>query len=223
MSRAWTVFSVKKAREAQRRIASKVIEEDCFDVGDIECICGLDVAYFKDKAVGACVCVNYPNLTVLKKSHAIVDVKFPYIPTLLSFRETPAMYLAIKKLGFKPKLIMVNGHGLMHPYKCGIATHLGVILDTSSIGVTKKKLYGNFDGALSENIKLIIDEHGKPIGAEIRREDFEPIYVSVGNKIRLDSAIKIVLSLLREHRLPEPLRLAHEYATELARRLKHER
>ncbi|RLE50743.1 MAG: endonuclease V [Candidatus Methanomethylicota archaeon] len=223
MNKPWAVFSVKKAREAQKRISSKVIEEDFVDVGSINSVCGLDVAYSGNKAVGACVCLRFSDLNVIDRSYATIDVRFPYIPTLLSFREAPAMYLAVKKLKLKPDLIMVNGHGLLHPYKCGIATHLGVVLNTPSIGVAKRRLYGSLNGILFDGVKLIIDENGKSIGAEVRREGFEPIYVSVGNKIRLESAVRIALKLLRKHRLPEPLRLAHEYATKLTREFKREK
>lgn len=215
-------FSVKKAREAQRRIAEKAVLEDSFTIESLRKVCGLDVAYFNGKAVGACVCISYRDLEVKERTYSVLDVKFPYIPTLLSFREAPAMYFAIKKLSETPDLIMVNGQGLMHPYRCGIATHLGVILDIPSIGVTKKKLYGHLGAELQNGVRSIVNECGKVIGAEIRIGGREPIYISVGNKVSLQTAINITIKLLRSHRLPEPLRLAHEYATEVARRLKRE-
>lgn len=212
-------FSVRKAREAQKRIAEKVVMEDSFAIESLREVCGLDVAYFDGKAVGACVCVGYGDLEVRERAYAVLDVRLPYIPTLLSFREAPAMYFAIKKLGRTPGLIMVNGQGVMHPYRCGIATHLGVVLNMPSIGVTKEKLCGHLGAELRSGVRAVVDERGEAIGAEVRAGGRRPIYISVGNKVSLQTAIDVTAKLLRSHRLPEPLRLAHEYATEVARRL----
>ncbi len=208
-------FSISKARKAQRLLASRVIERDCLPP-NIRFIGGADVAYKGDKAFAAVVVMDYPALRVLEYSTKIVPARFPYVPTLLSFREAGPIVEAVLSLSRMPDLLLVDGQGRAHPFRLGLASHVGVVLDIPTIGVAKKKLCGKL-GIFKDGWAPIIHE-GEVIGAAvISKPGCKPIYVSVGHKISLKTAIRIVLSVCRKHRLPEPIRAAHLLANKLKR------
>ena len=136
--------------------------------------------------------------------------KFPYIPGLLSFREIPAIIKVMEKLTHLPDLLMVDGHGIAHPRRMGIAAHLGVITNMPSIGVAKKRLTGQFEqpqsAKFSESKLYYKDEL---IGVVLQsRERTKPIFISPGNMIDIRSSLEIVKSCIIKHKLPEPTRLA---------------
>jgi len=138
-------------------------------------------------------------------------VPFPYIPSLLTFREAPILIKAFSKLKTKPDLILVDGQGIAHPRWMGIAAHLGLLLDLPSIGCAKSRLYGA-DAALSVDKGSVapLIEEGRTVGMIVRtRAGVKPVYVSPGHKMDLDTSVKVVLSVSRGCRIPEPLRQAH--------------
>ncbi|HIE14873.1 TPA: endonuclease V, partial [Candidatus Bathyarchaeota archaeon] len=145
---------------------------------------------------------------------------FPYIPTLLSFREIPPAVSAIRKLKIKPDVYLVDGHGRAHPYKCGFASHLGLVIDAPTIGVAKKILCGEVHKRLGANWNpLVLD--GEIIGAEVyTKEGSKPVYVSIGHMVSLDTAIRIVLQCSMDHRIPKPILEAHRAANQERERLK---
>ncbi len=139
----------------------------------------------------------------------------PYIPGLLSFRETPAIIEALKKINKEPDVILIDGQGIAHPRSFGIASHIGVIYDKPAIGVAKSKLIGEFNsiGDRKGEYSFLIYKN-KIIGAALRtKNNVKPIFVSIGNKITLEKAIEITLKFCTKYRLPEPVRLAHIYVT----------
>lgn len=139
--------------------------------------------------------------------------KFPYIPGLLSFREIPALALALEKLTTEPDVLLVDGQGRAHPRRLGIASHLGLLIDQPTIGVGKSRLCGHGEEPADApgSITPLVD-HGEEIGRMVRlRKGAKPVYVSVGNRIDLSSAVDLVLRCSRGYRLPEPTRLAHLY------------
>ena len=136
-------FNIEKARELQRKIAKKIIHYDVFST-PTKTVAGLDVSYKNKKAYAVAVILDYKDLKLQESKTVSMDIKFPYIPTLLSFREVKPLSAVIKKLEIKPDVYLVDAQGIAHPYFCGCASHLGVVLDIPTIGVAKKKLMNSF-------------------------------------------------------------------------------
>lgn len=181
---------------------------------DIQSIAGIDVGLEGDKAQAAIVILSYPELVPLEASRGEVVVKFPYIPGLLAFREAPAILAAMENLHGEPDILMVDGQGIAHPRRLGIASHLGVILDKPAIGCAKSLLVGSYNEPPQEagSFSYLYDRE-EIIGAVLRtRTDIQPVYISIGHRIDLENAIKIVLACTRGYRLPEPIRWAHRVA-----------
>ncbi len=174
-------------------------------------IVGVDVGFRGDVARAAAVAVRFPDLTPLSQAVAEVPVTFPYIPGLLAFREAPAILAALDRLGLEPHLLMVDGHGISHPRRMGIATHLGVYLDLPSIGCAKSKLWGRYEMPPDEpGAWTPLRDGEEVIGAVLRTQaGTSPVFVSIGHRISLENAIATVMACVRGHRLPEPTRLAH--------------
>jgi len=181
-------------------------------------IAGVDVSVKRVGGVGrgAVVVLSYPELEVVETKAAEGKVGFPYIPGLLSFRELPLLLAAFEELDITPDLILVDGQGILHPRRVGLASHLGLFLDTPTIGCAKSLLCGSH-GALGEppgSYCEVIDR-GETVGAVLRtRLRVKPLYVSIGHKVDLEAAIYWVLSCCRGYRLPEPTRRAHLAAGE---------
>jgi deoxyribonuclease V len=202
-------FSISKARKAQCLIAQKVIAEDRI-IKDIRLIAGVDVAYLDDLAIGAVVVLNYKTLEVLETRVISQKVNFPYVPTLLAFREVPVAISCIRRLSLQPDVFLFDGHGRAHPYRCGLASHLGVALNKPTIGVAKSRLIGE-QKEIGENNFLVQD--GEIISALVQSQNKKPIFVSVGNLVTLETAVRIV-KYTTHGRIPEPIRLAHKIASE---------
>ncbi|RLE78284.1 MAG: endonuclease V [Thermoprotei archaeon] len=211
-------FSLSAARRAQRIIAARVVKRDLISAREVELVGGVDVAYSGDAAVGAWVTLDYETMEVVDEGVSVVKLRFPYVPTLLSFREVSPAASAYLRLKVKPQVSLVDGQGLLHPYRAGFASHLGVALDVATIGVAKKLLCGSV-GEWRGSWAPIVDR-GEVIGAALRSKGGKVVYVSVGNKVSLETALEIVARCIREHWLPEPIRAAHNLATRTARGLR---
>ena len=202
-------FSVKKAHKTQLCLSKNVILEDRLPK-KIKTVAGVDVSYVERIGVGAVVVLDYRSLKQLETQIATCQVKIPYIPTLLSFRELPPAIAAIKKLKIQPDLFLVDAQGLAHPYRCGFASHLGLVLKKPTIGAAKSRLIGmptERDGG------TFLIYKGEVIGVIITpKHSIKPIYVSVGHMVSLETAIKIVNHCTKS-RIPEPLLQAHKLAT----------
>lgn len=214
-------FSVSKARLIQRNLSRKIIKEDAFDVSRVRYLAGVDVAYVDEMGIGAVAVCEFPSLSQVEVKTAIIKIRFPYIPTLLSFRELPPAISAIKKLEISPDIFLVDGHGLAHPFRLGFASHLGVTLKKPTIGVAKKILCGRIEkkpGKVGEAVSII--DNDEVIGAALFvKEGQKPIYVSIGHMISLETAIKIVKASVRDYRIPEPIRAAHQAANKAKRKI----
>ncbi|MBT0159613.1 endonuclease V [Candidatus Bathyarchaeota archaeon A05DMB-2] len=209
-------FSIAKAHEAQKRLSRKIITEDRLPK-KITCIAGVDVAYLGSLAVGAVAVLNYESLELLESQTVVCEVKIPYIPTLLSFREIPPSVSCIRKLKSQPDVFLVDGHGMAHPYRCGFASHLGLAVGKPTVGVAKEKLVGTSVEAAGE-IFLVHD--GETVGSIVNtKKGAKPVFVSVGHMVSLGTAVKVVKQSVCNSRIPEPLRLAHEIATKEKRLL----
>lgn len=199
-------LTLEEARELQKKLASQVIEEDCFD--KIESICGLDVSYHKDTAIACGVVLNREDRRILEERVVYTDISFPYIPTLLSFRETPPILKVAKSLKSDVDLFMVDSNGRLHPFLLGAASHFGIIIDKPTIGVAKTLLCGEILPKKEESRYSSIILNGKVVGAAVyTRIGAKPVFVSVGHKISLETAVGIVLETSK-FRIPEPLRQA---------------
>ncbi len=189
------------------------MQEDCLP-NKIRLIAGVDVAYLGLEAVGAVAVLDYESLEIIETEAAWVSVKFPYIPTLLSFRELPVTLAAIERLKTRPDVFLVDAHGLAHPYGCGFASHFGLAIKKPTIGVAKSKLVGE-----SMNIggEQFLVHEGKVVAFVLTtRKDAKPVYISVGHLVSLKTAIEIAKHCTREHRIPAPLLAAHRFASERA-------
>lgn len=206
----------QEAIGAQRELKAQVSTKNGF--GEIKAIAGVDVSFpRKDIARAAVVVLGFPNLKLVDQARAEVEVSFPYIPGLLAFREGPAVIAAFEKLKTEPDLIIFDAQGLAHPRRLGLASHLGVLLDKPSIGCAKSKLCGEF--RMPENKVgdyTFLRDKGETIGAVVRSKlNTTPLFVSIGHKIDLETAVDFVLKCCRGYRLPEPTRLAHQLASQV--------
>lgn len=172
-----------------------------------------DVSYSRtdDRIYAAFLLFSYSDSTLLESVTAQGRASFPYIPSLLAFREAPILIKAFSKLKTKPDLILVDGQGIAHPRSMGIAAHLGLLLDLPSIGCAKSRLYGaEAEPPLDKGSAAPLIEEGRTLGMIVRTQTgVKPVYVSPGHKMELATSVKIILSLCRHYRIPEPLRQAH--------------
>lgn len=211
-------FSVEKAHAMQLRLSKRVIREDLLPK-TIHYVGGVDVAYAKSKSIGVAVVLNFGSLSLVESKIAHVRTRFPYIPTLLSFREIPPAFSAMRKLELQPDVFLVDGHGLAHPYRFGFATHLGVVTGMPTIGVAKGLLYGDV-GVPSKKGWTSLTHKKEAIGSMIvTKPSTKPVYVSVGHKVSLERAVEVVTQCIRGYRIPEPTRRAHLIASEEKRSL----
>jgi deoxyribonuclease V len=202
----------------QMRLSKRLLFEHTLPE-TVDYVAGVDVAYLEGTSVGAVSVLDLSTLSQVEVQVSHVKTRFPYIPTLLSFREIPPAYSAIKKLHHKPDVFLVDGQGFAHPYGLGFASHLGLLLDKPTIGVAKSLLCGK----VKQNVECgwaPLNYKGAVIGAEVvTRQGTKPVYVSVGHRVSLKRATEIVLECTGKYKLPEPIRRAHIKANEEKRRL----
>lgn len=204
------------ARALQEQLRHQVIRHD--ELGPVRRVAGLDVGFEAGGTLtrAAVVVLSFPELHPLDQAVARQPTTFPYIPGLLSFREVPALLAALADLSVPPDLLLCDGQGLAHPRRCGLACHLGVLTGLPSIGVAKSRLIGSPDplGPNKGDYAWLWDQ-GEIIGAVVRtRRSVQPLYVSLGHKISLDTAIRFVLACTTRYRFPETTRRAHHLASE---------
>ena len=198
----------------QHRLSVKVLRDG--EMVKPHYIAGADVSVSRSRgaATGAVVVLEYPGLRLVEASVIRGEVDFPYVPGLLSFREAPLVLRACQALETMPDLILVDGQGIAHPRRIGLASHLGLFLNTPTIGCAKSRLCGSHDapGVEPGEYAELVDKR-EIIGVVLRTKiGTKPVYVSVGHKIDLPAAVHWVLECCKGYRLPEPLRLAHQAA-----------
>jgi deoxyribonuclease V len=207
---SWQV-SLAQALAIQRRLAAQVCRNN--EVTTPHFIAGVDISAGRgqEMATGTVVVLDYPGLKVVETKIAEGKLDLPYIPGLLSFREAPLTLAACEKLGITPDLILVDGQGIAHPRRLGLASHLGLFLNIPTIGCAKSLLCGEHKkpGEEPGSYAEIVDK-GEVIGVALRtKPGVKPVYVSIGHKIDLEVAIYWAGECCRGYRLPEPTRLAH--------------
>ena len=180
---------------------------------EIRFVAGVDVAYVKEWSVGAVVVLDYASLKPVESQIAVCRTRFPYIPTLLSFREIPPTFLSIRKLQVQPDVFLVDAHGFAHPYRCGFASHLGVVIKKPTIGVAKSRLFGEVEKVKGGRGVELLKHCDEVVGAVVTTKlGCKPVFVSVGNMVSLETAVEIVKHCSRRSRVPEPVLWAHEVA-----------
>jgi len=198
----------EEARRIQESLAAR-IELVPFKA-KLKLIAGVDAAFSETRVSAAACLFSYPDLELVEETIAAAEIRFPYVPGFLSFREGPAFIKAVRRLKTKPDLILVDGQGIAHPRGIGIASHLGVLLDMPTIGCAKSRLIGEFPepGPKKGNWSPLLHQ-GQIIGAVLRtRTGIRPLFISPGHKINLENSIEIALACARHYRIPEPLRRA---------------
>jgi deoxyribonuclease V len=220
----WNV-SPAEAAAVQKRLAAQVVLEGVPQ--DVRVVAGADISVGGGRGRGAVVLLSYPELRPLEQQVVEAPLAFPYVPGLLAFREVPVLAEAFRRLSQRPDLLLVDGQGLAHPRRFGVACHLGLLLDLPTIGCAKSRLVGEF-GPLAEEAGSRTELRGQTetrvaparlgdgpevLGLVLRtRAGVTPVYVSVGHRIGLSEAAEWTLRLCRGYRLPEPARLAHQAA-----------
>lgn len=208
-------LSPAEARSIQERLRKEVILHD--HLGPITRVAGVDVGFDdQGKTTRAAVAIlDFPSLQLQQQAIARVPTRFPYIPGLLSFRELPGVLAALEQLDSLPDLILCDGQGYAHPRRFGIACHLGVLTGLPTIGVGKTRLMGTYEepGPNKGDFSPLMDK-GEQIGAVLRtRTGVKPLFISVGHRISLPTAIEWVLACTSRYKLPETTRWAHKLAS----------
>lgn len=203
----WSL-SPRRAIAVQRRLARAVRIEA--PSAPPRLVAGLDAAFTRDHCLAAVVVWDLREARVLEERTAVRPVRFPYVPGLLSFREAPALLAALRRLERIPDLLICDGQGLAHPRRFGIACHVGVVSGLPSVGCAKSRLIGEHrEPGPRRGARAALLDRGERVGTVLRtREGSKPVYVSVGHRIDLASAVRVVLACGAGHRLPEPTRLA---------------
>lgn len=207
--------SLEEAQVIQQQLKHQVIIKDRLE--EIKYVAGVDVGFEENYTItkAAVAILNYPQLELVESQTAYLPTTFPYIPGFLSFREIPAILKALEKLQIIPNLILCDGQGIAHPRRLGIACHLGVLIDVPTIGVAKSLFIGKHEEVSGEkgSWQPLMD-HEEIIGAVLRsRTKVKPIYVSIGHRISLPTALHYVMGCLTKYRLPETTRWADKLAS----------
>ncbi len=202
-------LSVAEARAVQLDLAARVERVD--RLGVVRTVAGVDVAYGRGNPLrAAAVVLAFDSLKTLGAAAVTMEARFPYVPGYLSFREIPAVLAVLDRLAVRPDILLCDGQGIAHPRRFGLASHLGVVTGLPTIGVAKSRLVGEHGepgGARGDWAPLM--DQGEIIGAVLRtRVGVKPVYVSIGHRVGLKTAIRFVLACTTRFRLPETTRAA---------------
>jgi len=204
-------------REQQRALASSVIREDRFSEDPPRLIGGADVGFEQGGEItrAAIVLLTYPGLELVEYQIARIPTTMPYIPGFLSFREYPALLAAWEQLSRKPDLLFVDGHGISHPRRLGVASHFGLLVDVPTIGVAKKRLCGKFEPLSAEPGALapLMDKQEQLGWVWRSKARCNPLFIATGHRVSQDSALAWVQRCMQGYRLPEPTRWADAVAS----------
>jgi deoxyribonuclease V len=207
-------LSPKEAVRLQRSLTGRVVP--VWDGRSVRAVGGADVSFPSRREAAAAFCVlSFPGFEILEYAVKKSPVAFPYVPGLLSFREIPALLAAMREVETAPDVIICDAQGLAHPRGMGLAAHLGILIDTPTIGCAKSRLFGEHDepGQRKGQHVPLRGPDGSVIGRVVRtRTAVRPVYVSIGNRVDLDTSVRIVLDCCTSFRLPEPARAAHRLA-----------
>lgn len=207
------MINIESLKREQEEIAQKIRLVDI--IKEVKIVGACDVAFTSHYGYACFATFTYPELEVLEEVIVKDKIDFPYLPEFLSYRELKFIIKAYQKIRKKPDVILVDGQGILHPRKAGLATHLGVTINKPTIGVAKSLLIGKIKGKLKEDkfswLPIFLDN--EVVGYLLRsREKVKPIYISPGNLITKERALTIVINCCKKFRIPEPLRYVHTKA-----------
>ncbi len=211
-------FIVSRACETQHEMSKQIVRESVLPKR-IRLVAGVDVAYSEAVSIGAAVSVDYASLRPVESKTTCLETRFPYVSTLLSFREAPPAVKAVKALHARPDILLVDGHGVLHPRRLGLASHLGLVLQEPTIGVAKNPLLGDVGEYNNDDWAPIIEKE-EVVGAALATKSGKPIYISIGHMVSLEKAIEIVKQVTQNRRAPKPIHLAHNLARRERQRIK---
>ena len=189
------------------------------DLGGVRHVAGADVSTGGDLAYATVAVLDFPGLSVVEVRGFEAPLAFPYVPGLLAFREIPSVVGALEKVQTPVDAVILDAQGLAHPRRMGLASHLGLFLDVPTVGCAKSRLVGDYEepGEKKGSATDLV-HRGEVVGKVVRsREGVSPIFISVGNRIDLKSAVELVLACCTRYRLPETTRQAHNAANRLRR------
>ncbi len=208
-------MNVMDLKKEQLRLAKKVIVKDDFD--ELNYIGGCDQSYIGNKVISAVVVLDHKTLEVVERQYAAVDAPMQYIPGFMTYRESPAVMEAMSKLEQKPDVLIVPANGILHPRKLGMASHLGILLDMPTIGVSKRPLVGE-----EKDGKVVVEDEVKGVVMKTKQHS-KPIYISPGHRVSLKTAEDIVKRcMVEKHKMPEPLHEAHKYCNRVKSKIETE-
>ncbi len=212
--------TLEDARRIQRELAPKVRIRPF--KGEIAYIAGADAAYTDTHVVGAACLYTYPDIEFIESAISKMEIPFPYESGFLAFREGPAIADAIRRLRNEPDIVIIDGHGIAHPERLGIASHLGVAIGVPTIGCAKTVLVGTYkEPGMKRGSRSRLLYEGEHIGYALRtRANVKPVFVSPGHKVDMNFSAEVVLNCATRFRLPEPNRCAHARAGAM-RKLKY--
>lgn len=208
-------LSPEEAIALQRALGARVVRED--RLGAVRYVCGIDVGFEREgsRARAAAAVLSFPALELVDRAIARMKTRFPYVPGLLSFREAPVALAALERLQIEPDLLLCDGQGIAHPRRFGLASHVGLLAGIPSIGVAKSRLVGEHRAVPRRRggwAPLV--DRDEIVGAVLRtRTGVKPLYVSIGHRVSLATAIDYVLACAPRYRLPETTRWAHRLAS----------
>lgn len=217
---SWNV-TPKQAIAIQHKLRDKIKTFDDFD--SLKTIAGVDVGFIKEKnlSCASLVIFSYPDMKILDVINCSEPINFPYIPTLLAFREVPIVLSCFEKLENPPDILILDGQGYAHPRRMGLACHVGVLLDLPTIGCAKSRLTGKFNMPKEKkgSYSYLYDK-GEIIGAVLRtRDNISPVFVSIGHRVSLNTAIELILDMSIT-RIPEPTKIADSEVKKYANKIR---
>jgi deoxyribonuclease V len=205
-------MDLEKLKELQLEIARKVDLRDRYNFSEIKYVIGVDQTFLGEKIISCAVKFEFPELKEIERNFSVDRVTFPYIPGYLMFREGDPAVKAVEKLISEKTVIIVDGSGIAHPRKCGLATYIAIKTDTPSIGVTKKRLFGEIEG---EGEVRAVRDAGRVIGYALAGcKNCREIFISPGSFISPETALEVIRACMRG-KLPLPIKIAHEFGQQL--------
>lgn len=218
-------LSPAEARKLQGELAGRVVEGPALDLASVRYVAGADVSTQGDMGYATVVVLSFPELRVVEVAEHQARLSFPYVPGLLAFRELPSVVGALEKVETPVDAVILDAHGRAHPRGLGLASQLGLFLEVPAVGCAKSRLVGSHEEPGREKGSAVdLVNRGRVVGKVVRtRDGVSPVYVSVGDKVDLDSAVALVLACTTKYRLPETTREAHNAANRLRRQEEQDR
>ena len=206
--------SLNQATEMQNQMRHQLSLHKGYDT--ITTIAGGDISHNKneDTVYAGIVILSYPQMVLLSYSLVIAETKFPYVPGFLGFREVPSLLQAWEQIPNKPDMMILDGQGITHPRRMGIASHFGLLAAHATIGCAKSMLFGHFPelGTTKFSNSPILSPNNELLGYALRtKNNVNPVYISPGHKMSVPDSLNIMKQCIRHHRIPEPTRMAHDY------------